>query len=375
MTRNSYIKKIKQERFLVAIAVTVWLFLFLTTVSKTYFYFLRNDLEVEVTFIIVRALLIWGVIALFTPFWIKLCRHLFNWKSNILAFGVHIAVSLLCIPVYAFIYRLLMMAFWYDAVWTIESIFNPFTSLMISYGIVGPLSYWLVVGAYYLKKYYDQYKARQLSNIEMQAELASVRLHVLKVQLHPHFLFNTLHNINSLIYESPDTARRVLTLLKRFLQISIQRVNKQKVPLMDELEFTGTYLAIEKTRFSNRLTIERDIDEETLDALVPSFLLQPLVENAIKHGISKKMQPGKLKITSKKHDDRLNLTVEDNGPGLNGTFNSEGVGLENIKQRLKQLYKDASFKLLSSEMGGLKVQIEIPFSQLEKKPEVLDYEA
>lgn len=374
MALKNIITKIKQERFLVAIAVTVWLFLFLTTVSKTYFYFLRNDLEVEFDFIMVRALLIWGVIALFTPLWIKLCRQLFKRASNVMAFAIHIAVSLLCIPVYALIYRLLMIAIWYDATWTVEYIFSPFTSLMISYGIVGPLSYWLVVGAYYLKKYYDQYKARQLRNIEMQAELASVRLHVLKVQLHPHFLFNTLHNINSLIYESPDTARRVLTLLKRFLQISIQRVNKQKVPLMDELEFTGTYLAIEKTRFSDRLTIERDIEEETLDALVPSFLLQPLVENAIKHGISKKMQPGILRITSKKHDDRLSLSVEDNGPGLNGNFNSEGVGLENIKQRLKQLYGDASFTMLSSELGGLKVQIEIPYSQLEKKPEVLNYE-
>lgn len=375
MRMSKIVNKIKQERFLVAIAVTVWLFLFLTTVSKTYFYFLRNDLEVEFSFIMLRALMIWGVIALFTPMWVKLCQRLFNRRSNWLTFGIHIIVSLLCIPVYAFIYRILMMVFWYDAIWTFESVFSPFTSLMISYGIVGPLSYWLVVGAYYLKKFYDQYKARQLRNIEMQAELASVRLHVLKVQLHPHFLFNTLHNINSLIYESPDTARRVLTLLKRFLQISIQRVNKQKVALMDELEFTGTYLAIEKTRFSDRLTIERDIEDATLEAMVPSFLLQPLVENAIKHGISKKMQPGILKITSKKDGNRLSLSVEDNGPGLNGSFNSEGVGLENIKQRLRQLYDDASFKLLSSELGGLKVEIEIPFSQLEKKPEVINYEA
>jgi LytS/YehU family sensor histidine kinase len=255
-----------------------------------------------------------------------------------------------------------MMFFWYDMEWKVEAIINSMPIIMTSYGVIGPLSYWLIVGAYYLKKYYEQYRERQLRSIEMQGELASIRLHVLKVQLHPHFLFNTLHNINSLIYEAPETAKRVLTLLKRFLQISIERVNQQEVPLMDELEFTGTYLAIEKTRFSDRLTVKTDIEKDTLEALVPSFLLQPLIENAVKHGISKKMQPGLLKITSRKINGFLNLSVEDNGPGLNGNFNTSGIGLENIRQRLSQLYSDSSFELLTSDLGGLKVNIKIPLS-------------
>jgi len=369
------IQKLKQEKFIVAIGVTVWLFLFLTTVSKSYFYVVRNEIELNLPFIILRAFMIWGVVAIFTPLWIKLARARFSKRYGLLTFGIHVLVSFLCIPVYSLIYRLLMMLFWYDMTWTFENIFVALPTIMISYGIVGPLSYWLVIGGYYLKKYYEQYRQRQIRNIEMQAELASVRLHVLKVQLHPHFLFNTLHNINSLIYEAPDTARRVLTLLRRFLQISIERVNKQEVPLKDELEFTGTYLAIEKTRFSDRLTIETDIEDETREASVPSFLLQPLVENAIKHGISKKMQPGVLKITSKREGRWLSLSVEDNGPGLNGTFNSDGVGLENIKQRLNQLYPQPSFRLLKSPLGGLKVEIEIPFKQVEKTNRVLDYES
>ena len=369
------IQKLKKERFIVAIGITVWLFLFMTTVSKSYFYIVRNEIEVNLSFIILRAFMIWGVVAIFTPLWIKLARTRFSKKSGLLTFGIHVLVSFLCIPVYSLIYRVLMMVFWYDLAWSVDMVFAALPTIMISYGIVGPLSYWLLIGGYYLKKYYEQYRQRQIRNMEMQAELASVRLHVLKVQLHPHFLFNTLHNINSLIYEAPDTARRVLTLLKRFLQISIERVNKQEVPLRDELEFTGTYLSIEKTRFSDRLTIEKEIDDETLEARVPSFLLQPLVENAIKHGISKKMQPGVLKITSKREGSRLRLSVEDNGPGLNGTFNSEGVGLENIKQRLNQLYSEPSFRLLRSPLGGLKVEIEIPFEQMEKPKRVLDYES
>lgn len=359
---SSIYYKIKQEKLIMAIAVTIWLFLFLTTISKSYAYVTRNGLELNLGFLVTRAFLMWAVIALFTPMWIKLGRRLFSKKSNILTFGIHILISILIVPIYAVVYRLLMMVFWYDVTWELAYIFDAIPTVMISYGVIGPLSYWLTIGAYYLKKYYDQYKERQVKNMEMQAELASIRLHVLKVQLHPHFLFNTLHNINSLIYEEPDTAKRLLNLLKRFLSISIKRVNQQLVPLMDELEFTGTYLAIEKTRFSNRLTIETDIKEETLEALVPSFILQPLVENAVKHGISKKMQAGILKITSEKKGDFLRLSVEDNGPGLNGKVNEQGIGLENIRQRLNQLYTQNSFELVASGLGGLKVEIQIPFT-------------
>jgi len=359
---SSIYYKIKQEKLIMAIAVTVWLFLFLTTISKSYAYVTRNNLELDLGFLVIRAFLMWAVIALFTPLWVKLGRRLFSKNSSLLIFGIHILVSILIVPVYAVVYRLLMMFFWYDSPWELAYIIEAIPTIMTSYGIIGPLSYWLTIGAYYLKKYYDQYKERQLRNMEMKAELASIRLHVLKVQLHPHFLFNTLHNINSLIYEEPDTAKRLLNLLKRFLNISIKRVNQQLVPLMDELEFTGTYLAIEKTRFSNRLNIETSIKDETLEALVPSFILQPLVENAVKHGISKKMKAGILKITSERDGDFLNLSVEDNGPGLNGKLNEQGIGLENIRQRLNQLYSQNSFELSTSPLGGLKVGIQIPFT-------------
>lgn len=359
---SSIYYKIKQEKLILAIAVTIWLFLLLTTISKSYAYVTRNGLDLDLGFLIIRAFLMWAVIALFTPLWIKLGRWLFSKDSTLIIFGTHILTSILIVPVYAVVYRLLMIFFWYDTTWDLAYIFDAIPTIMSSYGIIGPLSYWLTIGAYYLKKYYDQYKERQVKNMEMQAELASIRLHVLKVQLHPHFLFNTLHNINSLIYEEPETAKRLLNLLKRFLSISIKRVNQQLVPLMDELEFTGTYLAIEKTRFSNRLSIETNIEDDTLEALVPSFILQPLVENAVKHGISKRMQAGILKITSKRDGDFLNLFVEDNGPGLNGKFNEQGIGLENIRQRLNQLYSQNSFDLSTSQLGGLKVEIHIPFT-------------
>lgn len=362
---RSLFLKIKEEKLFTALAVVIWLFLLLTTISKSYFYVLRSGSETEIGFLILRAFLIWGIIALFSPLFIKLVRKFPFEGPSYLNIGLNIFFSILFVPIHAMLYRIVIILT-YGLSWNwgelVESI--PFV-IMGGLGIVGPLSYWLIIGAFYLKKYYDQYKERQLKNLEMQAELASIRLHVLKVQLHPHFLFNTLHNINYLIHESPDTAKRVLVLLKRFLQISINRVDQQEVALVDELEFTGTYLAIEKTRFSDRLTIETEIEDDTLGAKVPSFLLQPLVENAVKHGISKKMHPGILKITSNKKGGSLYLSVEDNGPGLNGKMNSNGIGLENIRQRLTQLYDDSNFELQSSSLGGLKVQIEIPFSNKE----------
>lgn len=125
------------------------------------------------------------------------------------------------------------------------------------------------------QKYYEKYLKRQLNNAQIEAELSSMRLQVLKAQLHPHFLFNTLHNINSLIYENVEKAERILFLLKKILEVSITRVNEYQVLLVDELEFTGAYLEIEKTRFSDRLIVESQIDPDTLEMMVPSFTSAP----------------------------------------------------------------------------------------------------
>lgn len=363
MTMNTWIRKLKEEKLLVALAVIIWLFLFLTTVSKTYFYYLRHGIEFETGYTFARAFLIWGVIALFAPLFIYLARRFPVERRTYTHVGLHVLIGLLFVPIHAMLFRALM-TLWYQgggASWA--TYWESIPVIMTWLGIIGPFSYWIIILAYNFRKYYEQYRARQVRNTEMEAELASIRLHVLKVQLHPHFLFNTLHNINSLLHEAPEKAKQVLMLLKRFLQTSISRVNEQQVPLREELEFTGIYLDIETTRFSNRLTVEKDIAADTLGAMVPSFLLQPLVENAVKHGISKKLRPGILRITARTRDERLCLAIEDNGPGLNGTMNTKGVGLDNIRQRLVQLYADARFGLEPSALGGLKVNIDIPLQK------------
>jgi sensor histidine kinase YesM len=338
----------------------------LTTINKVNPRFVQNP-GLEIKYIAWRAVLIWSIIAGFVPLIIWLVKRFPLEDLSYRNIVLHVLFSIMFVPVHALIYRAVMVAIYGDVVWSWESFVESIPVIIVWVGYIAPLSYWVIIGAYYLRRYYKQYQERQLRNAKMEAELASIRLHILKVQLHPHFLFNTLHNIHHLIYEDPETAKNVLDLLKRFLQMSINRVSRHQVPLKEELEFTGTYLNIEKVRFNNRLTIKKYIEEVTLDAQVPSFLLQPLVENAVKHGVSKKIEQGIVEITSQRRNGHLILTVEDNGPGLTaGTINTNGVGIENIRQRLTQLYAESNFELLSSPLGGLKVAIQIPFELNEK---------
>lgn len=368
-------QKIKENKLLAALIVLFWLFLLLTTIHKNYLYFVRQDLPVEIDFILFESILIWGIAAVFAPFFLWLAKKIPIKASNVYRnVSIHMALSLIFILVYALIFDLIMFPsydFLLDAEVNRQAVGQTFGELylmaLMGLGLVAPLWYWLIVGGCHFKKYYGAFKERKLKNMQMEAELSSIRLRVLKTQLHPHFLFNTLHNVNTLIHEDPSRAERILVLLKRFLNLSIQRVDDQKVLLKDEMEFTDIYLEIEQTRFSDRLTIEMDIDSSALDAKVPSLMLQPLVENAIRHGISKQIRPGIIKITATQADSYLILTVEDNGPGLNKeTMDTTGIGLKNIRQRLSQLYDNPVFELDTSSLGGLKVMINIPLESVNK---------
>lgn len=366
-------QNMKENKILYALIIIFWLFLLLTTINKNYSYFIRQDMPVEMHYILFDSFLIWGLAAVFAPLFIWLSQRLpikaGNAYRNV---GIHIVFSLVFIPVYSLLFESIMFPI-YEFLLEAEAnkqalsmtFWERFLISLRGMGGVAPIWYWLVVGGYHFKKYYGAFKDRKFKNIQMEAELASIRLRVLKAQLHPHFLFNTLHNVNTLIEEDPPTAERILVLLKRFLFLSIQRVDDQLVPLKDEIEFTDIYLEIEQTRFSDRLAIERDIESATQNALVPSMMLQPLVENAVRHGISKQIKPGVIKISTKKVGTSLLLTIEDNGPGLSeGKMDSDGIGLKNIRQRLLHLYDKPAFELNPSSMGGLKVKIEIPFENI-----------
>lgn len=228
------------------------------------------------------------------------------------------------------------------------------------------LLYWGVIGAHHALWNYRRYREREVEAVRAQEELAQARLRALKMQIHPHFLFNTLHAASSLMDEDVGAARRVLARLGDLLRATLESEGVQEVPLEQELEFLARYLEIERARFGERLEVAFRVEPVTEEALVPTFLLQPLVENAIRHGATTRDAGGRVEIGARRRNGWLVLTVEDDGPGLppasvESAAGSGGVGLSNTRARLRHLYgDDHTFELASRDGRGLRVTIEIP---------------
>jgi two-component system, LytTR family, sensor kinase len=221
------------------------------------------------------------------------------------------------------------------------------------------------------RDYFLRYQSRREQTIllqaqaaQLQAQLADARLAALRTQLNPHFLFNTLHAVSALVERDPRGVRRMIARLSELLRTTLDGADEQVVPLGQELTFTHRYLEIMQIRFQGRLTIQSQIEPSALDALVPNLILQPLVENAIKHGVSKIDEEGRIEIHARREGERLALCVRDNGPRVteHGLRAGEGVGLRNTRERLEQLYgSDQSLTLRGAEDGGVLAEVNIPF--------------
>lgn len=217
--------------------------------------------------------------------------------------------------------------------------------------------------------YYRRYLAGEQRAAQLQTQLAQAQLQALKMQLHPHFLFNTLNAISELVHKEPDTAERMVIQLSDMLRLSLESIGVQEIPLEQELNFLRRYLDIEETRFRDRLKIRTDVDPETLGAYVPNMLLQPLVENAIRHGISPLSRGGSIDIRARRNNGSLQLQICDDGRGLpaNGENGSRGngVGLSNTRARLTQLYGDGGFSLdvAGAPDAGVTVSVTIPLRE------------
>jgi len=227
------------------------------------------------------------------------------------------------------------------------------------------LTYAAIVSAWYALDYHNRFEERARRAAELEAHVAQARLQSLKSQLHPHFLFNTLNGIAALIYDNPKAAHRMLATLSELLRMSLKGDGQQEVMLRSELDFGRRYLELEQIRFGPRLSVAWDIAPETLEARVPYLLLQPLLENSIKHAIAPRSAPGQITICSRRENNTLLLRVIDNGPGLperNHLTQLAGIGLSNTQARLQALYGNlhrVEFK--RPEGGGLIVEIAIPF--------------
>jgi two-component system LytT family sensor kinase len=236
-----------------------------------------------------------------------------------------------------------------------------FALTVLSMGFTGILTYWLIVGLYQSIHFYQAAMERQTEAAQLETQLSHAELENLKSQLHPHFLFNSLHTIGILMQENVDAASHLLVCLGDLLRMALEQ-RENEITLQSELDFVGKYLEIELTRFHDRLKVYMDVPPELLGVYVPSLALQPLVENAIKHGISVDSAAGRLEIAAKLHNGKVWLCVRDDGPGLvPGSRLRFGVGLTNVQSRLKQLYGDqASLELTGGDGRGCEAIITIP---------------
>lgn len=227
------------------------------------------------------------------------------------------------------------------------------------------VTYWILVGGTCGYHYYLRYRQGELHAAQLSAQLAQAQLQALRTQLHPHFLFNTLNAIATLVHRDPEAADQMIARLSDLLRLTLEGIGVQEVPLAKEIEFLRGYLEIEQARFGDRLTVDMQIAPEVLGARIPYLILQPLVENAIRHGIAPRSQPGRVVVRAKLENGLLILEVRDNGPGVAGGVNAsarQGLGLSNTRCRLERLYgQHQRFETRNGSDGGLVVTLTFPF--------------
>ena len=235
------------------------------------------------------------------------------------------------------------------------------------------------VGIATLVELHETLRRRESHALQLQARLAEARLQALSLQLHPHFLFNTLTAIAVLLHRDPAGADTMLTRLADLLRATLRRPAQNEIPLRDEIALLGRYIDIMRVRFGDRLTVDAQVPPELGDWLVPSFVLQPLVENALEHGIARRAGPGLVVVAAERRDDRLVLSVSDDGPGLSGDglanaadgLTGEGIGLSNTRLRLEQLYGAGRWLTLAPvPAGGTRASVEVPLRQASATPPV-----
>jgi LytS/YehU family sensor histidine kinase len=227
------------------------------------------------------------------------------------------------------------------------------------------LGFTLWMGLVYLFDRYSESRDRDVRVAQLETELTRVRLSALEGQLRPHFLFNVLNTISSVMYEDVAAADTMLARLADLLRRTLRRPSGSEVPLAEEIETLELYLDIMRVRFAERLSVDVQVDDAVRDAAVPALVLQPLVENALRHGDPGPGVPARISVRARRDDGSLLLEVEDNGPGLAGTQAEavgKGVGLANTARRLEQLYGDRqALTLFNLTGGGLRVAVELPY--------------
>lgn len=348
----------------------VWTILGASFASRSYFTYYRDGVVVPWYEIFSGFLIDFYLWGLASPaiFWLAR-RFPFERGQLPERISLHIIVS----AIFIFLVNAVSMpAYWYlgfpneKRYPTLESMFSDliFSPFMIHQGF---LVYWGTLIAAHAFEYYRQLQAGKTRTAELASQLSQAQLAALKMQIQPHFLFNTLNSIAALLHKDIEAADRMIARLSDFLRITLKSSESSTVTLDQELGFLKTYLEIEKIRFQERLRIKIEISPDTLDAKVPNLILQPLIENAVQHGTARQTGTGNLEISAARENDRLIIKIGDNGPGLPDNWNlkrkSGGVGLSNTRARLEQFYNnDFSFDILSNAgSNGTTVVVNVPY--------------
>ena len=355
----------------VGVTVAVWTLFGLFLGSQTYLAYRRSDMPIGWHRVFGLELAYAYVWAALTPLVLFLAKRYpivrERWVKNLL---VHLLVSVVIGFGTRVLHDLLLFQFVLEpkrTLYLFKLLLNVY--LIFDYGA---MIYWLIVLITFVFDYYRRYRGGEIRATRLEAQLAHAQLQALKMQLQPHFLFNTLHSISALVYKDAEAADKMIARLGDFLRLTLENGGAQEVSLQQELEFLKCYLEIERIRFRDRLMVRFRIEPQALDARLPNLILQPIVENAIKHGIAPRTSQGQIEIEASRLNGLLHIQVTDNGPGItengdHGAMFKEGVGLANTQARLQQLYgSDHRLDLANTTRGGLSVILEIPY-----KPETL----
>ena len=342
----------------VLLFVSVWTLLGLFFASRSILIYSYAEQDFDWRLPLKLSLAEWYGWALLAPAIIWLARRFAfareSWKKSL---GIHLAAGLLIATV-----KVVLDAY-------VQPLIGGFPANLAYKLHTNLVTYASVVAVIQAALYYRKYRERELKASQLEARLAQSQLQVLKSELHPHFLFNTLHAISTLMHRDVGAADRMLARLSDLLRHSFEHIGQQETTLKAELEFLALYVEIEQMRFGDRLSVDVDADPETLDLAVPAFLLQPLVENAIRHAVAPRAAGGAVEIQASRLGDTLRIEVRDDGPGFptapagQAGLAQNGIGLSNTRARLEQLYGASHrFELVNFDAPsqGAICRIELP---------------
>ena len=338
----------------------VWTALALLSSLQVAVMFWANGRDIAWATLLPNTLLDWYTCAIFTPAYFWLVRR---WPLERARAASVITIYLAITSVFV----VLKYALYVPIV--NQFLADPGPTMTLRTALTGSfiresIAFWCMLAVILCIEYFRTQREREMREARLQTQLAQARLDALAAQLHPHFLFNTIQGISTLIHRDPRAADDMLANLSTLLRHTLQHDEGHEITLAHELELLDLYLDIVQERFGDRLTVNLSIADEANDVLVPRFLLQPLVENALQHGIARSAAASRIDITAARQHDALVLTIADDGPGMDThrAFPHEGIGLGNTRNRLAQLYGTAhSLQTESGPRGGFIVTVRVPW--------------